>query len=303
MAVRSRVFISCGQENGSDEPIIAGRIADQLRKMGFDPYVAIKEQSLRGVKENIFRQLETSEYFLFIDFKREQLSCNEKCRGSLFSHQELAIAAYCDKEVIAFREKGTELNGVARYIQANPIEFSDKDQLIKVVIDEVRERGWETEWRSKLQLDATRSDIVDANIGTVKPEDARFFYVTVKNLHHKKMAINCYAYLEKIKNLASGDDNIQPTIEYKWQGYVYPNASIAPNSARKVDAFWILHDSPEKVQFNTFASYTGMVPIINSPGTYSFTYRIIAENFPSVKAQFRVKIASQYKDTYIELED
>ncbi len=73
MSVRARVFLSCGQSKQSDERDIAHRIEERLRDLGYDPYIAVEEQTLKGVKENIFRQLESAEYFVFIDFKREVL--------------------------------------------------------------------------------------------------------------------------------------------------------------------------------------------------------------------------------------
>lgn len=53
--VRARVFISCGQQKASDEVSIANDIAKSLTSLGFDPYIAVNEQTLRGVKENIIR--------------------------------------------------------------------------------------------------------------------------------------------------------------------------------------------------------------------------------------------------------
>ncbi len=69
--LRARVFISCGQQRGTDEVQVARRIANKLTSMGFDPYIAVEEQTLRGVKENIFRRLSESEYLVFVDFKRD----------------------------------------------------------------------------------------------------------------------------------------------------------------------------------------------------------------------------------------
>jgi len=137
MSVKSRVFISCGQRKDNEELAIANQIADKLDKMGFEPYIAVGEQSLKGVKENIFKRLEESEYFLFIDFKRERLfKTNEEFvdtndhRGSLFSHQELAIATFLDYEVLAFQEKGVKKDdGILGFIQANCIPFSKRRNL------------------------------------------------------------------------------------------------------------------------------------------------------------------------------
>jgi hypothetical protein len=89
---RARVFISCGQTKDSDELETAHKIRERLKELGFDPYIAVEEQTLRGLKENIFPQLQDSEYFVFVDFKREKLvprhegKTGPKHRGSLFSH-------------------------------------------------------------------------------------------------------------------------------------------------------------------------------------------------------------------------
>jgi hypothetical protein len=64
--IKARIFISCGQNEG-DEKEIAIKIADKFQGMGFDPYIAIEEQVLKGFTENILPRLDESEYYLFID--------------------------------------------------------------------------------------------------------------------------------------------------------------------------------------------------------------------------------------------
>ncbi len=59
--LRARVFISCGQNKDSEEPKLADEIRIKLTTLGFDPYVAVAEQSLRGLKENLFERLSQSE--------------------------------------------------------------------------------------------------------------------------------------------------------------------------------------------------------------------------------------------------
>jgi hypothetical protein len=49
--LRARVFISCGQSDKGDERQIAHQIRETLINLGFDPYVAVREQSLRGIRE------------------------------------------------------------------------------------------------------------------------------------------------------------------------------------------------------------------------------------------------------------
>ncbi len=70
-SLKARVFISCGQRQ--DELKIVKEIASKLDVLGYDPYIAVEEQTLKGFKENILDHLSKSEYFLFMDFKREKL--------------------------------------------------------------------------------------------------------------------------------------------------------------------------------------------------------------------------------------
>ena len=80
-SVQAKVFVSCGQATDLERQA-ADAIAEQLRQLGFDPYVAVQERSLRGLKENIFARLADSEYFLFVDFRREQLQDTSARLGS-----------------------------------------------------------------------------------------------------------------------------------------------------------------------------------------------------------------------------
>jgi hypothetical protein len=93
--IRAKVFISCGQRKESDgaefdEVKIAHEVAGVLenkddKDMGFETYIAVYDRSLRGLKENIFSHLETSEYFLFFDFRREQFANKKTAEGRLLS--------------------------------------------------------------------------------------------------------------------------------------------------------------------------------------------------------------------------
>ena len=67
----ARIFISCGHKD-TDEARIASAIKLKTKSLGFDPYVAIDVQTFQGLKESIFVQLENSEYFIFVNFKRER---------------------------------------------------------------------------------------------------------------------------------------------------------------------------------------------------------------------------------------
>ena len=184
--MQARVFLSCGQR--PDELLIAEKIAEKLSASGFSPYIAVKEHTLRGIKENVFSRLEESEYMIFIDFKRERLYKEKNGsfydsnyhRGSPFSHQELAIATFLgDKEIIAFRERSVaKQDGILGYIQANCIEFSDRQRLPELIINKIHELNWKSDWINGLSLERGPRDFQDArhpNRG-----DCRYFHIKIK---------------------------------------------------------------------------------------------------------------------------
>lgn len=222
--MKARVFISCGQEN-SDEREIAGNVAKALQELGYEPYIAVVEQTLSGLKENILKRLDECEYYLFLDFRRELLGNREpKCyRGSLFSHQELAIAAFLNKEVIAFQE--TEVvkhEGVLGILQANATEFHDRKDLPSLVAKAVSER-WNPNWHDTLMIERDVSQCADElHPGPQGPRPVRYYHVQVTNKHLRRTAFGCYAYLEDMRD-AVADKKIETKfVEYKWRGVPFP---------------------------------------------------------------------------------
>ena len=309
---RAKVFISCGQAKG-EEQATANAVGNKLRELGFDFYIAVQEQTLRGLKENIFRQLETSEYFIFVDFKREILwTCPGKLanalklvskaplihRGSLFSHQELAIASYLDIGVLAFQESGVKtLDGILGFLQANAIPFTDRSQLPELIAEKVQERIknglWDPKWKNVLTLEREPKQFSDAfRLGPQEPKPfpGRFFHIDVCNRHRNKMATNCYGYLERAVNLQTSKEISFKTVEYKWAGYILPNATILPRQARRLDAFWIDHRSPTKLWFNAFVDSSEYIPTIEGEGCYELTYIVAAENFPTSRRSFTLNL-------------
>jgi len=306
---RARVFISCGQQKGTDEVEIAHRIFEKLEKMGFEPYIAVEEFSLKGVKENIFRRLSESEYFIFIDFKRERLfkpkngnfEDTGKHRGSLFSHQELAIATFLDIEALAFQEEGVKENdGILKFIQANCIKFKDRHLLPDVITEKVRERGWDPNWRNELLIGRDDGDWGDA-IDRQTNKNARWYHIKVRNLHRREIARDCVAYLEKIKDLSTGEVKTSELVEFKWKGVNSPRVAIPPKKFRFLDAFHIYYDPQNIVHLgiNPFVvDFSGYYELykLRGPGTFELTYVVFSENFSPTKATFKLQIGERLDD-------
>jgi hypothetical protein len=289
---RARVFISCGQSKHSDEAATASGVAARLHELGFDPYIAVLEQSLRGLKENIFEQLSESEYFIFVDFKREQLLGSDPpaCRGSLFSHQELALASFLDIPVLAFQESGVKNDdGILRFLQANATPFTDRHLLPNVIADQVQRRSWDPHWRNEIVLERDPTQHKDAQFFSTQ-DSGRFFHIGVRNRHRRRTATNCYVYIEKATRLDPLTEVPLNAVEIKWAGYILPNAHIPPGTVRSFDAFYIRHDLPSRLQFNVFSDSTDFFPRIEGEGRYELHYLVVSDNFPPARGSFILQL-------------
>lgn len=296
----AKIFISCGQRKDSDEVRIAEQIKKRLEEKGFDAYLAVQQQSLKGLKENIFNKLSSSEYFLFIDFKREKLT-NGKFRGSLFSHQELALASFLDIELLAFQEKGVyKEDGVIGFLQTNCIPFINSEELPDKIISKINDLCWRPDWKNQLIMERDAGQYTNAR-RFPEDKDARFFHIKIKNQNPYKQARNCYAYLEKLQNLSTGESIPIETIEFKWAGYIYPNVTILPSSWRALDGFFVFHNSPTKPQFNVFTDCNLYHPNIEGPGDYKLTFMILSENFETVRSTFKLHLGNSLEDIKFEL--
>jgi len=301
----ARVFISCGQSTSGTERETAHRIAETLRKLGFDPYIAVEEQSLRGIKENIFAQLASSEYFLFVDFRRERLDTNDARqdhRGSLFSHQELAIASYLDIPVLAFQERGVKKGeGILGFVQGNPIEFAqtDRHHLPDLVAQNAQKKGWDPRAKYQLRFRIAEEPYQDVTL-TRSEQLARFFYINVWNLHPRKCALKCCVYLDRVRNVAEGIDRTVRTVESKWAGYTHPNANIMPRAFRPFDALMIPHHAPTRAESCVFTGSTPFIQRFDGPGDYELTFAVTADNFRPARGTFKLHIDSVLAKTRFE---
>jgi hypothetical protein len=299
--LRARVFISCGQRKDSEEEKLARKIETRLINLGFEPYVAVGEQSLSGLKENLFRQLDRSEYFVFIDFKRECLDGTDCYRGSLFSHQELAIASYLEIEPLAFQEQGVKQNdGVLGFIQGNAIPFSEREKLPDLVIEHVERRmkdgKWDPRWRNDLVLERSPAECRDIMHAGLEKKH-RYFHIDVHNRHRRKIAMNCCAYLEKAISLDSRNEISFKMFELKWEGYLLPGAHILAGKTRSFDAFCIECDVPAKLEFYGSYDASYFLPRIEGSGRYELTYSVVADNFPAARKSFYLTLSSSLNAT------
>ncbi len=298
---RAKVFISCGQRS-DEEKAIAREIEEALRCEGYDPYVAVEKQTLRDLRHNIFKELEDSEYIVFVDFKREALvpkdadieksvgqfleSCRCQWRGSLFCHQELALASYLDlgtdrdMEILAFHQEGVNpQDGMMRALQVNSQEFTDPACLPQRIACHARKK-WKTQWKNRLQLTVEPA-----------PNTAKYRHIKVENLHRRKHARNCYGYLKEARNTSPGEEIVFERVELKWALSKVPNIAIFPKSSRRLDAFWLCGSKPG-IWLSTYTDAPALFGenIIKKAGTYKLTYVVVSDNFPDAEITCKLEI-------------
>jgi hypothetical protein len=307
---RARVFLSCGQQKDTSEVTIAHRVSTKLEKMGFEPYIAVEEQTLKGVKENIFTTLKNSEYLIFIDFKREELveltgkSETKKTvyRGGLFSNQELAIAAFLETKVLAFQEDGIKkLDGILQFIQANCFPFKDRNTLPEIIEEQVKQKHWNPNWRKELTIE--RDDDEEYEDAIFKPDKqlSRWYHIKVKNLHEREMALSCLAYLLSVKKISGRKVKVHDRVEFKWKGVKSTSVSIPPNEYRNLDALRVSHVSPSVVHLtiNQFlVDFSGYLKhyVLEGPNKYELDFVVFSTNFSPSTATFTLHIGETLRE-------
>jgi hypothetical protein len=299
--IKARIFISCGQREG-EESELANTIANKLTQRGFDPYIAVEEQVLRGFTQNILPRLEESEYYLFIDFRRETVLDEHGNhlgnRGSLFSHQELAIAAFLNKPVIAFREQGVMgRDGVAGFFQINSIIFEDRLQLPDLVESIVIERGWDSSSRDELILCRIDDESQQVPYGNNRTP-ARFYHIQVRNLNRRNTARNCTAYIQSITNLHNGHQYSPEPVEIKWKGVKSQSSQIPPGFTREIDGIVVFPQSNQVyIGINTFLTdYGGYLDQYRlDTGRYLLEVMVFSDNFRPTRRPFVVSIGDNMR--------
>jgi len=297
---QAMVFISCGQNRSSDELATAQAIAAALQSEGFATYIAVEQQTLAGVRDNIFNRLRDAEYYVFIDFMRERLldSPEPEHRGSLFTHQELALASYLEKDVVAFQEKGVRpLDGLIAFLQANCKTFSDRSALPDLVLAEVCSRGWNPAAHNRLRFELPEPPFMDLTMSDDPAKrQGRFFHLRVVNGHPTRAALDCYAYLDRVVECGTGRPVEYETAELRWAGYVLPNAVIAPRSYRLLAAFYVAHDDPAVPQFQMFTISGRFRPWFRGPGSWDLSYRVMCQSLPGSTATYRMTLSSDLNE-------
>ena len=282
----ARVFISCGQR--TDREIKIGKaVQDYFLGRDFEAYFAEKVHSSDALTENIFKFLRQSEYFVFIDFKREEIKEGE-FRGSLFVNQELAIATFLRLQGLGFCEKGVKREGILHYHIYNAFPFKDETEIIQKLEEETK--NWDINSVNELKMrynpESTSKNFVLTDLAGQPLSD--WYHLEIKNRNKSRDAFSCLGYVTMIKNLDINEEYEIPSIELIWSGIGQIVVDIMGGTSRELDAFCIIHGEDEirfhqrKMSTNNQRYFLPNLP----KGKYLIEYSIISSDFEKVSQSY-----------------
>lgn len=291
---KARVFISCGQRTEREKSI--GYSVDKyFQNRGFDTYFADRVHSPDALTENIFRFLRSSEYYIFIDFRRESIK-NSTFRGSLFVNQELGIATFLQIPGLGFVEKGVFREGILGFQIWNALDFEDGTQIISQLEDKTK--NWDPNSVNELHIEFN-PDNVSRNI-ILRNNDSRpvtdWYHLSVCNRNKNDHALSCLPYLSKIENIDTNKLIKAPSIELIWSGLGDYVVNIISDTDRKLDAFFVMRLEND-IRFNhrspTTTAPEFWMPVLQQ-GTYRLEYTVISANFPKASRSFILEYRGDY---------
>ena len=289
----ARVFISCGQRDGERQ--VAQEVAQWFSARGFRPYVALEAQSIQDVNSGIIAELRRSDYYVFIDFRRELLQDGEQnlYRGSLFSHQELAIAyAMGFEHAVFFRECDVKLEGVCAYMASNATPFESGSEVPDLVANAVTRRGWHAGYSRNLVVGPLR--LTGANeIIQYRDLRGRFLYADIQNRRPDVGATGVVARLWAL-SVAGGSRQTSPNRSHlKVTGqHLAFEQTIWPESHGAFDLLCVDSELGSRVYLNNALDVIPTPFLFDSIGEHLLEYEVFAHGFERVQFSVRLRTSN-----------
>lgn len=283
--LKAQVFISCGQIT-KEEKEIGTTVVKYFEKRGFAPYFAEEVHSPLGLTQNIYDNLRESEYFVCINFNREDSDF-----GSLFVQQELAIASFQNLPLVAFHEPGIKLRGISKYLQVNSIEFSSVNDIMGNL--DKKTKAWDPKSKNQFSL-VFGNEHLNVVIYNQNQLLSNWYHIIVENLSSLFSARNCYSFVESIYDLKNKKE-IFGKNEYKnglvWAGTGIVTVNIPYGAKKDIDAIYTIQGSSswifQEINTSTIYKYPQL-----TDGKYKIIYALHSDNFPSTRIELQVELAN-----------
>jgi hypothetical protein len=291
----AKVFISCGQREGPERES-AQKIKRWFERKGFKGYVATEVQTLPELNQNLIEELKTSDYYLFLNFKRERIKAKGKPhRGSVYTQQELAVAYSLGfDDMLVLNQIGTKKEGAHEFLLSNAEEFSSHKDVLEKVKAAVKKHTWnKNHSRHLLALEAGVTSQPVQFTDHLGTRLAWVAYAVIKNARPDISASHCSARCLSVDpGGTSGNRGY-----LKVRGHIGHQQLIWPGECAEFDLLNILANSNA---FPNQPSYPATIipsdldalssPLFTTAGVFLVTYEVYAENFPRLQFQISVDV-------------
>jgi len=311
------VFVSCGQHT-ADERKASAEVKSYLEGEGFDVFVALEAQILQDIDFGMIDKLRRSDYFLFIDFKREKLRCGGQYRGSLFTHQELALSYHLKFEKVIFlKHEKVKLEGIAQFLMANATEFSEFSEVLNKVQDLVKKHEWTPKYSRHLVV-STEGVYFHAKVLPYRDHttgcsgrDDLVAFAEVENRRSDTAAIHTVAVLSELNRCEDGKWKklkLHDQNRLKWAGHrkaydclIFPAPTPTEPSKEKFSLFALEKSNPTTVNLHSELDVDPREPIIDGVGEYRLTYKVYSITLPLLTFTVELHVAESLEKSKVDL--
>lgn len=301
----SKVFISCGQATKEEKK--AGKdVAKWLHRQGFIPYIAIEVQSILDINSGIINELKSSDYYLFINFRREKV-LGQKCkfyRGSLFTNQELAVAYSLGfDKVIFINRKGVRREGMFAYIGSNTPEFNSYKELLPTIKTAVKKAQWNSNYSRNLVIENPHWSEPNILYGDhTGQHQIKALYIEIHNKRNDLGAVDTVVRLSNITD-PNGQKKQSPDRSHlKCAGYsILYSQTIWPQSQANYDIVALDMNNQSQVFLSSAMDIIPRQPIITQSGKYKLEYEVFSQGFPRISFLVELNITGNHESTTAKL--
>ncbi len=296
----ARVFISCGQRDSERQ--IAQAVADWFSSRGFRPYVPLEAQSVQDINSGIIRELRRADYYVFFDFRREALAGSGEHRGSLFSHQELAIAyATGFEHALFFREADVALEGFAAFMASNATIFNDRALLPVLVADAVGRRGWAPDYSRNLVVGELR---LTSELIQYRDLQGRFLY---GNIHNRRVDLGATGVVARLASLSIAGGPAEPSpnrshLKVTGQHMAF-DQTIWPRSHGAFDLLCLDAHCGSRVYLNNALDVLPTPVLFDAVGEHRLQFEVLGHAFDRISFTVRLRTTHLCSDATAELVD
>lgn len=299
-----KIFISCGQAN-DEEKQVAAQVRSWLINQGFQPYVAIETQSIQDVNSAIIGNLKSSDYYILIDFAREQIRTSKNgipiFRGSLFTNQELAIAYLLEfQEVLYLQEVNVNLEGIGKYLLSNAIIFKSKADVPSIIKNAIIQRDWLPSYSRHLAVGAPNYAGEWQYTDHAGTYQHHIWHLSISNLRYDIAAFDTVVRVNEIVDSNGNVVQSQDRNFLKWAGKIRAySATILPRDECKFDLLALDQTNNSLALLHSELDRPPRQPILTSPGSYILRYQVFSKGFPLLEFDVQLTLTGNLNTTQV----